>query len=223
MKPPPSPTAIITPPSSASSPPQPYHHLLVTSIYVATHPPHQHHHLHTITATRITTLSQPPPLPHYRHFTTTSKGVFGLVITTKGALAPPLVTSNMVLFILAIDYPVDKVSCNVFDDGAAMLLLKLYSKRLSLLRNAFLNGNELPRLVYVSCEKRHGFQHHKKAGAMNASSVTWEDNWTTLMLDGNPTAQLEHMILITKTGQSISETSKIDTKKTHVLKTSGKA
>ncbi|XP_039172544.1 probable mixed-linked glucan synthase 6 isoform X2 [Eucalyptus grandis] len=29
-------------------------------------------------------------------------------------------------------------------------------------------GNELPRLIYVSCEKRLGFQHHKKAGAMNA-------------------------------------------------------
>ncbi|GFS44994.1 cellulose synthase 1 [Actinidia rufa] len=30
------------------------------------------------------------------------------------------------------------------------------------------DGNELPRLVYVSREKRPGFQHHKKAGAMNA-------------------------------------------------------
>lgn len=29
-------------------------------------------------------------------------------------------------------------------------------------------GKELPRLVYVSREKRPGYQHHKKAGAMNA-------------------------------------------------------
>ncbi|MBA0676658.1 hypothetical protein Goari_018126, partial [Gossypium aridum] len=29
-------------------------------------------------------------------------------------------------------------------------------------------GNELPHLVYVSREKRPGFEHHKKAGAMNA-------------------------------------------------------
>ncbi|KAK9073100.1 hypothetical protein SSX86_007422 [Deinandra increscens subsp. villosa] len=29
-------------------------------------------------------------------------------------------------------------------------------------------GNKLPRLVYVSREKRPGFDHHKKAGAMNA-------------------------------------------------------
>lgn len=28
--------------------------------------------------------------------------------------------------------------------------------------------NELPRLVYVSREKRPGFEHHKKAGAMNS-------------------------------------------------------
>lgn len=30
------------------------------------------------------------------------------------------------------------------------------------------DGNVLPRLVYVSREKRTGFNHHKKAGAMNA-------------------------------------------------------
>lgn len=29
-------------------------------------------------------------------------------------------------------------------------------------------NNELPRLVYVSREKRPGFDHHKKAGAMNS-------------------------------------------------------
>ncbi|XP_073134597.1 cellulose synthase A catalytic subunit 6 [UDP-forming]-like [Henckelia pumila] len=29
-------------------------------------------------------------------------------------------------------------------------------------------GNELPRLIYVSRENRPGFKHHKKAGAMNA-------------------------------------------------------
>jgi hypothetical protein len=30
------------------------------------------------------------------------------------------------------------------------------------------DGNPLPRLVYVSREKRPGFDHHKKAGAMNS-------------------------------------------------------
>jgi len=31
-----------------------------------------------------------------------------------------------------------------------------------------IEGKELPRLVYVSWEKRPGYQHHSKAGAMNA-------------------------------------------------------
>lgn len=31
-----------------------------------------------------------------------------------------------------------------------------------------IDGKELPRLVYVSREKRPGYMHHKKAGAMNA-------------------------------------------------------
>ncbi|GKD92444.1 hypothetical protein Tco_1372281 [Tanacetum coccineum] len=44
-------------------------------------------------------------------------------------------------------------------------------------------------------------------------SVTWEDNWTTLTLDGSPGAQLERTILITKIGQSVSETSETDTHK----------
>ena len=31
-----------------------------------------------------------------------------------------------------------------------------------------IEGNELPRLIYVSREKRPGYEHHKKAGAMNS-------------------------------------------------------
>ncbi|KAL0900428.1 hypothetical protein Bca101_084389 [Brassica carinata] len=177
---------------------------------------------------------------------------------------PPLVTANTVLSIMAVDYPVDKVSCYVSDDGAAMLsfeslaetsefarkwvpFCKKYSieprapewyfasrvdylkdkvhpsfvkdrramkreyERFKIRINALVSkaqkvpgkgwvmqdgtpwpgnntrdhpgmiqvflgqnggldaeGNELPRLVYVSREKRPGFLHHKKAGAMNA-------------------------------------------------------
>jgi Cellulose synthase len=29
-------------------------------------------------------------------------------------------------------------------------------------------GNPLPKLIYVSREKKPGYDHHKKAGAMNA-------------------------------------------------------
>ena len=38
-------------------------------------------------------------------------------------------------------------------------------------------GCELPRLVYVSREKRPGFEHHKKAGAMN--SLVSDGCWMT--------------------------------------------
>ena len=41
---------------------------------------------------------------------------------------PPLITANTVLSILAVDYPVEKVSCYVSDDGAAMLTFEAISE-----------------------------------------------------------------------------------------------
>ncbi|KAF5469430.1 hypothetical protein F2P56_013505 [Juglans regia] len=186
------------------------------------------------------------------------------VSTVDPMKEPPLVTANTVLSILAMDYPVDKISCYISDDGASMLTFEAlsetaefgrkwvpfckkfsieprapemyFSEKIDYLKDkvqptfvkerramkreyeefkvrinalvakavkippegwimqdgtpwpgnntkdhpgmiqVFLGhsggldaeGNELPRLVYVSREKRPGFQHHKKAGAMNA-------------------------------------------------------
>ncbi|KAG6510699.1 hypothetical protein ZIOFF_028730 [Zingiber officinale] len=186
------------------------------------------------------------------------------VSTVDPMKEPPLITANTVLSILAVDYPVEKVSCYVSDDGAAMLTFEALSEtsefakkwvpfckkfnieprapewyfqqKIDYLKDkvhpsfvkerramkreyeefkvringlvakaqkvpeegwtmqdgtlwpgnnvrdhpgmiqVFLgqsgghdvDGNELPRLVYVSREKRPGFNHHKKAGAMNA-------------------------------------------------------
>ncbi|OEL33836.1 hypothetical protein BAE44_0005141 [Dichanthelium oligosanthes] len=186
------------------------------------------------------------------------------VSTVDPTKEPPLVTANTVLSILAVDYPVDKLSCYVSDDGAAMLTFEALSEtsefakkwvpfckkfnieprapewyfqqKIDYLKDkvaasfvrdrramkreyeefkvrinalvakaqkvpeegwtmqdgspwpgnnvrdhpgmiqVFLGqsgghdveGNELPRLVYVSREKRPGYNHHKKAGAMNA-------------------------------------------------------
>ncbi|CAD6272684.1 unnamed protein product [Miscanthus lutarioriparius] len=148
------------------------------------------------------------------------------VSTVDPLKEPPLITANTVLSILAVDYPVDKVSCYVSDDGSAMLTFESLSETAEFARkwvpfreyeefkiriNALVakaqkvpeegwtmadgtawpgnnprdhpgmiqvflghsggldtDGNELPRLVYVSREKRPGFQHHKKAGSMNA-------------------------------------------------------
>nr|ATQ35921.1 cellulose synthase 4A [Linum usitatissimum] len=186
------------------------------------------------------------------------------VSTVDPLKEPPIITANTVLSILAVDYPVDKVSCYVSDDGASMLLFDAlaetaeyarrwvpfckkhnveprapefyFSQKIDYLKdkvhpnfvkerramkreyeefkvriNALVSkaqkkpeegwvmqdgtpwpgnntrdhpgmiqvylgsegaldveGNELPRLVYVSREKRPGYSHHKKAGAMNA-------------------------------------------------------
>ncbi|KAM0894792.1 hypothetical protein ACQ4PT_024251 [Festuca glaucescens] len=43
------------------------------------------------------------------------------VTTVDPLKEPPLITANTVLSILAVDYPVEKVSCYVSDDGASML------------------------------------------------------------------------------------------------------
>ncbi|KAI9078313.1 hypothetical protein K1719_039689 [Acacia pycnantha] len=186
------------------------------------------------------------------------------VSTVDPMKEPPLITANTVLSILAVDYPIDKVSCYVSDDGAAMLTFEAlsetsefarkwvpfckkynieprapewyFNQKMDYLKNkihpAFIRerramkrdyeefkvrinslvataqkvpedgwtmqdgtpwpgnnvrdhpgmiqvflgqdgvpdieGNELPRLIYVSREKRPGFDHHKKAGAMNS-------------------------------------------------------
>ncbi|GMN43512.1 hypothetical protein TIFTF001_012703 [Ficus carica] len=186
------------------------------------------------------------------------------VSTVDPMKEPPLITANTVLSILAVDYPVDKVSCYVSDDGAAMLTFEslvetadfarkwvpfcnkftieprapefYFSQKIDYLKDKIqpsfvkerramkrdyeefkvrinalvakaqktpedgwtmqdgtswpgnntrdhpgmiqvflgntgaqdIEGNELPRLVYVSREKRPGYPHHKKAGAENA-------------------------------------------------------
>ncbi|GER46972.1 cellulose synthase [Striga asiatica] len=129
------------------------------------------------------------------------------VSTVDPMKEPPLVTANTVLSILGMDYPVDKISCYISDDGASMCTFEALSETAEFARKwaskvppggwimqdgtpwpgnntrdhpgmiqVFLGqnggldveGHELPRLVYVSREKRPGFQHHKKAGAMNA-------------------------------------------------------
>nr|XP_016511297.1 PREDICTED: cellulose synthase A catalytic subunit 8 [UDP-forming]-like [Nicotiana tabacum] len=186
------------------------------------------------------------------------------VSTVDPMKEPPLITANTVLSILAVDYPVEKVSCYVSDDGGSMLTFEslaetsefarkwvpfckkfsieprapefYFSQKFDYLKdkvqpsfvkerramkreyeeykvrvNALvakaqktpedgwtmadgtpwpgnnprdhpgmiqvflghsgahdIEGNELPRLVYVSREKRPGYQHHKKAGAENA-------------------------------------------------------
>ena len=48
--------------------------------------------------------------------------------TVDPSKEPPLVTANTILSILSVDYPVDKVSCYLSDDGAAMLTFEALSE-----------------------------------------------------------------------------------------------
>jgi cellulose synthase A len=50
------------------------------------------------------------------------------VCTVDPLKEPPIVTANTILSILAVDYPVDKVSCYLSDDGAAMLTFEALSE-----------------------------------------------------------------------------------------------
>ncbi|KAJ0959665.1 hypothetical protein J5N97_000683 [Dioscorea zingiberensis] len=60
------------------------------------------------------------------------------VSTVDPLKEPPLITANTVLSILAVDYPVNKVSCYVSDDELLLcLLLKHSLKLLYLLKSGF--------------------------------------------------------------------------------------
>lgn len=56
------------------------------------------------------------------------------VSTVDPLKEPPLVSANTVLSILAVDYPVEKVSCYVSDDGAAMLTFEALSETMEFAR-----------------------------------------------------------------------------------------
>ncbi|XP_021851728.1 cellulose synthase-like protein D3 isoform X1 [Spinacia oleracea] len=58
-------------------------------------------------------------------------GVDVFVSTADPEKEPPLVTSNTILSILATDYPVDKLSCYVSDDGGALLTFEAMAEAAS--------------------------------------------------------------------------------------------
>ncbi|XVE72873.1 hypothetical protein DITRI_Ditri11bG0073100 [Diplodiscus trichospermus] len=124
------------------------------------------------------------------------------VSTVDPLKEPPIITTNIFLSILSVDYSVekkidylkDKVHPSFVKERRAM---KREYKELKVRINALVakaqtkleegwvitgaldvDGKELPWLVYVFCEKRFGYQHHKKACAMNALMST---NTTSLI------------------------------------------
>ncbi|XP_022743907.1 cellulose synthase-like protein D4 [Durio zibethinus] len=58
-------------------------------------------------------------------------GVDLFVSTADPEKEPPLVTANTILSILAVDYPVEKVSCYISDDGGALLTFEAMAEAAS--------------------------------------------------------------------------------------------
>ena len=48
-------------------------------------------------------------------------GIDVFVSTADPEKEPPLVTANTILSILCVDYPIEKISCYISDDGGAIL------------------------------------------------------------------------------------------------------
>jgi cellulose synthase/poly-beta-1,6-N-acetylglucosamine synthase-like glycosyltransferase len=61
------------------------------------------------------------PSPANPHGRSDLPGVDIFVSTADPEKEPPLVTANTILSILAADYPVEKLSCYISDDGGAIL------------------------------------------------------------------------------------------------------
>ncbi|KAF2286360.1 hypothetical protein GH714_015395 [Hevea brasiliensis] len=58
-------------------------------------------------------------------------GIDMFVSTADPEKEPPLVTANTILSILAVDYPVEKVSCYISDDGGALLTFEAMAEACS--------------------------------------------------------------------------------------------
>lgn len=73
--------------------------------------------------TDLTALSEKfeTPSPSNPHGRSDLPGVDVFISTADPEKEPPLVTANTILSILAVDYPVEKVSIYISDDGAAIL------------------------------------------------------------------------------------------------------
>ncbi|KAG0502522.1 hypothetical protein HPP92_002594 [Vanilla planifolia] len=58
-------------------------------------------------------------------------GIDFFVSTADPEKEPPLVTANTILSILAVDYPVEKISCYISDDGGALLTFEAMAEAAS--------------------------------------------------------------------------------------------
>ncbi|XP_056698383.1 cellulose synthase-like protein D1 isoform X2 [Spinacia oleracea] len=71
------------------------------------------------------------PSPTNPHSRSDLPGIDIFVSTADPDKEPPLVTANTILSILAVEYPVEKVSCYISDDGAAILTFEAMAEAIS--------------------------------------------------------------------------------------------
>ncbi|XP_052888067.1 cellulose synthase A catalytic subunit 3 [UDP-forming]-like [Gossypium arboreum] len=103
------------------------------------------------------------------------------LITVDPLKEPPLVTANTVLSILAVDYPVDKVSCYVSDDGAAMLTFEAPLETSSLPEmGTFLQE----KIDYLKDKVQPSFLKDHRALKLQRHRKFLEEEW--IMQDGTP-------------------------------------
>ncbi|KAK1310671.1 Cellulose synthase A catalytic subunit 6 [UDP-forming] [Acorus calamus] len=95
------------------------------------------------------------------------------VSTVDPLKEPPLITANTVLSILAVDYPFDKLTCYVSDDGAAMLTFEALSQT-----------SEFAKKWVPFCKRSYDdFKVHINSLVAKAQRAP-EEGWT--MQDGTP-------------------------------------
>ncbi|KAL9253869.1 Cellulose synthase-like protein [Drosera capensis] len=92
-----------------------------------------------------------------------------LVSTADPEKVPPLVTENTILSILAADYPVEKLSCYVSDDGGALLTFEAMAEAASFASRDPFNKSKLPhdfvkdrRRVKREYDEEHDFVQEMK-------------------------------------------------------------
>ncbi|XP_021738504.1 cellulose synthase-like protein D1 [Chenopodium quinoa] len=71
------------------------------------------------------------PSPSNPHSRSDLPGVDIFVSTADPDKEPPLVTANTILSILAVDYPVEKISCYISDDGASILTFEAMAEAIN--------------------------------------------------------------------------------------------
>ena len=86
------------------------------------------------------------------------------VTTTDPMLEPPIITVNTVLSLLALDYPANKLSCYVSDDGASRLTF--YS---------LLEASKFAKLWVPFC-KKYGIQTRAPFRYFSTELVSSNDN-----------------------------------------------